>query len=250
MKKTLLAAVALLAAGSASATPSTVVWSPATAYTQPFLVPHISYDSYFGKDNALQTVTGLTTGVLPSDVVQAEVGFDLLYPARDPLFLNAKATLLEDKLFAYQPALTVGVANAGVTDPTNFAMGYALLSKTVAGFAIAGGAYYGFDDDLWVDADGETDQVGALASIAAPAIKVGQPFLDSIVLAADVQTGSNAFSAAGAAASFYFTPSIALLTGPVFFLERATNTGLLAPQGGSDFMWTVQLDVDLPGVVR
>jgi hypothetical protein len=230
----------LASAGAARATPSTVVWSPATTYTQPFLVPHVTYDTYFRRDGDLPTTAGLTVGVLPSDVVQAEVGFDLLFPGDDPLVLNGKVTLLEDKLFALQPALSVGIANAGITSATNFAMAYAVLGKTIAGASVNVGAYYGLDDALWVDETGSEDQVGALASIASPPLKIGAKFLDSIVLAADVQTGNNVFSAAGVGAAFYFTPTVALLTGPVFFLNRDVQANR------SDWMWSMQLDVDLP----
>jgi hypothetical protein len=238
--RALTVAAGLAAASAAQATPSTTVWAPSTTYTQPYLVPHITYDTYFRKDASYPVTTGLTMGISPSEIVQSEVGFDLLYPANDPLVLNAKVTLVEDKLASFFPALSLGIANAGITNTTNYAMGYALVGKTIAGVSLTGGVYYGFDDKLWVDKNGAKDQVGALASIALPAIKVGQPFLDSIVLAADVQTGNNIFSAGGVAASFYFTPSIAVLTGPVFFLARETQPNR------SDFMWTVQLDVDAP----
>lgn len=249
-------AAALVTASAAWATPSTTVWAPSTTYTQPFLVPHLTYDSYFARKADLSTTTGLTVGVLPFEALQAEVGFDLIMPGNDPLFLNGKVTLVEDKLFANQPALSIGVANGGVTTATNWAMAYGVLGKTIHGASIAAGAYYGLDEDLWrekptgPDADGDgvgdlagdKSQVGVLASIAAPPIKIGKPFLDSVVFLADVQTGSNVFGAWGAAAALYFTPSVSLLTGPVFFLEED-----LQPNG-QRFMWTMQLDVDLPGV--
>jgi hypothetical protein len=246
MKKALQAltvCATLASAGHAWATPSTTVWAPSTTYTQPFLVPHLSYDTYFRNNGDLPTTAGLTMGVIPSETLQGELGFDLLYPGNDPLFLNGKVTLVEDKLFANQPALSLGIANAGITTATNWAMAYALVGKTIPGVggSVAVGGYYGLDDKLWRDPNGKKDRAGLLASIASPTIKIGQPFLDSIVLAADVQTGSNAFSAAGAAASFYFTPSIALLTGPVFFLEKNAPGA-----AGTDFMWTMQIDVDLP----
>jgi hypothetical protein len=232
------------AATAARATPSTVVWAPSTTYTQPFLTPHLTYDSYFRKDADYPTTVGLTIGLIPSDVVQAEAGFDLLYPSDDPVVLNGKVTLLEDKLFAYQPALSVGVANAGVTDATNFAMVYGILSKTVPGVGatVAAGLGYGLDDDLWVDETGEADQTVFLGSITSPTLSVGKPWLSGLALAADVQTGSNSFSAAGVAGVLYFTPSVALLTGPVFFLNRDTQPNR------SDFMWTMQVDVDVPSL--
>jgi hypothetical protein len=239
-----LTLVAIAAAADATwATPSTVVWAPSTTYTQPYLVPHITYDSYFSRTSDLATTTGLTIGVLPFDAVQAELGFDLFFPVDDPLMLNGKITLLEDKLFAYQPALSVGVANVGVTSATDFAMVYGVLGKTIPGLGatVAAGLGYGVNENLYVEPDGNDDQLMFLGSVTAPAIKIGKPFLDNIVLAADVQTGRNGFSAWGAAASFYFTPTVGLLTGPVFFLEPDSV-------GGTDWLWTLQLDVDLPGI--
>lgn len=241
----LLAAVMLLGAATAArATPSTVVWAPSTTYTQPFMTPHLSYDTYFRKDADYPTTVGLTIGLIPSDVVQAEAGFDLLYPSDDPVVLNGKVTLLEEKLFAYQPALSIGVANAGVTSATNYAMVYGMLGKTVPGIGatVAAGLGYGIDDTLWVDENGEADQTVFLGSITSPTLDIGKPWLSGLALAADVQTGSNSFAAAGAAAVLYFTPSIGLLTGPVFFLERETQPGR------SDFMWTMQVDVDVPAL--
>lgn len=241
----LAALLLLLSASAARATPSTIVWSPGTTYTQPFLVPHLTYDTYFRNDASYPTTVGLTMGLLPSDVVQAEAGFDLLYPADDPLVLNGKVTLLEDKLFSYQPALSIGVANAGITSATNFAMVYGVLSKTVPGVGatLSAGVGYGIDDELWVDENGEADQTVFIGGVTSPTLSIGKPWLSGLGLAADVQTGSNAFSAAGAAAVLYFTPSVALLTGPVFFLNRDTQPGR------SDFMWTMQVDVDVPSLV-
>ena len=52
MKKALKAlalGTLLAAAPTAQATPSTTYWTPATTYVQPYLVPHITYDTYFGE---------------------------------------------------------------------------------------------------------------------------------------------------------------------------------------------------------
>src|SRR5512138_3772269 len=78
--KAAAAAAALAAAGAASATPSTTVWTPATTYTQPYLVPHLTYDTYFAQKGNLPGTYGVTMGVLPSDKFQGELGFDLFYP--------------------------------------------------------------------------------------------------------------------------------------------------------------------------
>lgn len=241
--RALTVCAALASAGAAWATPSTTVWAPSTTYTQPFLVPHLTYDTYFKNDSNYPVTTGLTVGVLPFDAVQGEVGFDLLYPAQNPLFLNAKLTLVEDKLFAYQPGLSVGVANVGVNAATDSTMVYAVAGKLlpVVNTTIGVGGYYGLNSRFYSDADGKKAQAGLLASVASPTLKVGK-VIDGIQLIGDVQTGNNAFGAAGGALVFYFASNVSVLTGPVYFFEKA-----LQPNG-SDFMWTVQLDVDMPGI--
>ena len=246
MKKLLRAltlCATLTAASAAWATPSTTVWAPSTTYTQPFLVPHLTYDTYFKNDSNYPVTTGLTIGVLPYDALQAEIGFDLLYPAQNPLFVNGKVTLVEDKLFAYQPGLSVGVANVGLNSATDSTMVYAVAGKLLPGLntTVAVGGYYGLNSKFYSDAEGNEEQAGLLASFASPTLKIGK-VVDGIQLIGDVQTGSNAFGAAGGALVFYFASNVSVLTGPVYFFEKDLQPG------GSDFMWTLQLDVDMPGI--
>jgi hypothetical protein len=57
-----------------------------------------------------------------------------------------------------------------------------------------------------------------------------------------VMTGKNAFGGGGPGIGNYYTPAIDILTGPIFFFDKA----LQPPAGeGSAMMWTVQLDVDI-----
>jgi len=81
----LIQRLAILAAGFAFAptlafaTPSTTYWAPSVATCQAKGVPHITYDTYYGKGTpppgagapAYPIDTGLTMGVLPWDKVQA-----------------------------------------------------------------------------------------------------------------------------------------------------------------------------------
>ena len=109
MKKLVrIAAACALAfsAQSAMATPSTLFWTPATNYIQPFLLPHITFDTYFNDKAAYPINLGLTVGVLPFEKVQAEVGIDFFFPywglnyffvqPAGALQLNAKAGLVEN----------------------------------------------------------------------------------------------------------------------------------------------------------
>ncbi|HEX9049805.1 MAG TPA: hypothetical protein VF841_04665 [Anaeromyxobacter sp.] len=244
--KALAAAAALTAAGAASATPSTTVWTPATTYTQPYLVPHLTYDTYVAEKGMLQNTYGLTVGVIPGDKVQGEVGFDVFYPGftGDYLQLNGKVTVAENLVGAWSPALSVGIANAGFEkDVSDYDLLHATLGKTLPVGTLGIGGYYGAGSALlWTGSGGAVSRGGFMASYVSPDIKVALPGLEKVVLSADYASGKNWFGAVAAAASFYFTSNVSLLTGPVFFLD----TDLYKRAYGSDFMWTAQLDVDIP----
>jgi hypothetical protein len=255
MKKAVLAAV-VLSATAVHATPTTTVWAPSNTFIQPFLTPHFSYDTYFWRRGSAGSTsspiypvtTGLTMGVLPLDMLQAEVGLDLLLPGNDPLLFNAKLGVPEDKLFAWQPSLAVGIFGVGTKTSSDTELGtdynilYAQMQHSipvVGGFVSVGG-YYSLQEKLFHSSAGDVQRAGFMGGVGSPDINVGLPWLQKIVLAADVQTGKNVFGAAAAAASFYFTDKIAVLTGPVYFFDRAQQPG------ASEFMWTVQLDIDMP----
>jgi hypothetical protein len=244
------AAAALATAPAAFATPSTTFWTPATTYTQPFGVPHLTYDTYFGERSALQIDTGLTVGVLNLPMLQAEVGVDLFFPTLtaggqlgtfDFAQVNGKLTLPENALAAWSPALSVGVANVGFeSDVSDYHLVHATLGKTTPIGIVGVGGYYGAGSEvLWTGSEGE-ERAGVMASWVSPDIKIGAPGLDKIVFLADVATGNNWLGAVGGGIGLYFTPAIDILTGPVFFLDSDYYTA----NYGTDWLWTVQLDVD------
>lgn len=123
-----------------------------TASCQARGVPHVTYDTYFWKGPAAGSQgapnypidTGLTVGFLPSDRIQGEVGFDLLLPSQDPLFLNVKLCTPEAALFKGSPGISFGIYNAGfkkdVTD-------YFFLDKNLQ----PGGSRYMWTAQLDVD---------------------------------------------------------------------------------------------------
>lgn len=243
--KPLVAAALIVAAHAAHATPSTVVWTPATTYTQPYLVPHLTYDSYVAEQGILANTYGLTMGVIPSDKILGEIGFDAFYPGftSDWFQLNGKLTLAENLLGGWSPSLSVGIANVGFeTDVSDYDVIHATLGKTTPIGTISVGGYYGAGSEiLWTGSDG-LERSGFMASYASPEIKIGLPGLEKALFAADLSTGKNWFGAVGAAAVLYFNSNVSLLTGPVFFLD----SDLYKATTGTDWMWTAQLDVDLP----
>ena len=245
------AAVFALLPSLASATPSTTYWAPSTAACQGYKVPHVTYDSYFGKGPSAggpgapnyPIDTGLTVGILPFQKLQAEVGFDLLLPSQDPLFFNAKLCTPEGTLFGGAPAIAGGIYNVGTkSGSTNYNVLYLTLQKNLpkVGGYVAAGIYHGLSDTLFTNSEGEVVQTGAMLGFFSPDIKVGWKGLKKINLAADVQTGKNVLGAGGLGAYFYFTDTISLLTGPVWFFDKDLQPG------GRSWMWTVQLDVDIP----
>jgi hypothetical protein len=245
LPRVLAAAVVVLAASRASATPSTTFWTPATTYTQPYLVPHLTYDTYVAERGMLQNDYGLTIGVLPFEKLQGEVGFDVFYPGltRDNLYLNAKVTLPEGAYAAWQPGVSFGIQSVGFKkDYSDYDHLHLSVSKGFAGIGtFVVGGYYGLNETLYLGSDGKAARAGLMASYTSPDIKVGLPGLDKIVLVGDYATGKNAFGGGGVGAAVYFTPAISLLTGPVWF----NDSNLMKATYGADFMWSFQLDVDV-----
>jgi hypothetical protein len=240
----LLAAAALLPARAARATPSTTFWTPATTYTQPYLLPHLSYDTYVAEQGFLQNTYGLTVGVLPFEKLQGEIGFDLFYPGftADYFQVNAKLTVPEGSLAKWAPGLSFGISNVGFeTDVSDYNLLHATLGKTTPIGVFGVGGYYGAGSDvLWTNSEGDEERAGFQASWVSPDLKLGFAGLDKLVFAADVSTGKNWFAAAGGGVALYFSSAVAVLTGPVFFLDQDYYTAGY----GADWMWTVQLDVD------
>ena len=254
----LIQRLAILAAGFAFAptlafaTPSTTYWAPSVATCQAKGVPHITYDTYYGKGTpppgagapAYPIDTGLTMGVLPWDKVQAEVGYDVLLPSSDPifLFLNAKVCTPESSLFKGSPGISVGYYNIGFRKGvTDYNVLHLMFQKTLPmGGYISAGIYHGMSDALFTNSDGKIVKTGAMVGWSSPDITVGLKGLEKIDIIADIQTGKNVVGGGGFGAAIYFTDSVSLIVGPVFYFDSTLQPG------GASHLWTTQLDVDIP----
>ena len=232
------------------ATPSTTFWAPSTASCQAAGVPHITYDTYFWKGPAVGVQgapgypidTGLTAGLLPFKKLQAEAGFDLLLPSPEPLLLNWKLCAPESSLFAGSPGISFGFYNVGFKkDVTNYNVLHLMFQKALpTGGYVAAGVYHGFNRTLFTNSDGNVVQTGAMIGAGSPDIQIGLRGLKKMNFAADVQTGNNVLGAWGFGANVYFADNVSLLVGPVFFLDKNLQPG------ASKYMWTAQLDIDIP----
>ncbi len=247
----LIVAGIALAASPALATPSTTYWAPSTALCQAWGVPHVTYDTYFGKGPSAGSQgapnypidTGLTIGFLPSAKIQGEVGFDLLLPSQEPLFLNAKLCTPESALFKGSPGISFGIYNLGFEeDVTDYNVLHFMLQKALPGGSgyLAVGVYHGLSEPLMTNSEGDVVRTGAMVGVFSPDIPIGWKGLKKINFAADVQTGKNVLGAWGFGVYFYFTDTVSLLTGPVFYLDEALQPG------GRSFLWTAQVDIDIP----
>jgi len=240
-------------ATAAQATPSTLFWTPATTYVQPFLVPHLGVDSYFGDRSAYPIDVGLTVGILPFEKVQAEVGIDSFFPYKGSIFgdtvgagstgpfmLNAKVGLTDGAFGEWFPGISAGIYGVGLTSGMSYDILHGEIGKTFGLGTITVGGYYGAggSDLLWTGSSGVV-RGGFIGSYITPDIVLDLKGLNKLNFFADIQTGKNAFGAVGAGVGIYFTPSIDILTGPVFFLDKTVQPG------GASMMWSIQLDVDI-----
>jgi len=235
----------------AGATPSTTYWAPSTAACQAFRTPHVTYDTYFGKGPVAggpaapnyPIDTGVTMGVLPWTKLQGEVGFDVLLPSPDPFYFNAKLCTSESSVFNGSPALSAGIYDAGTkTGVTGFDVLHVVAQKAIGGTGyLAAGVYHGLGRaSLFTSSEGNVVRTGALAGFFSPNIDVNRKGLKKLNFAADIQTGKNVLGAGGVGVYLYFTDTISLLNGPVWFLDKALQPG------GRRMLWTFQLDVDVP----
>ena len=246
------AAIVAMACGSAMATPSTTYWTPMTLDIQAYKVTHIGIDNYFtvakkassGDQGAFPTDVGLTIGVLPFEKLQMEVGIDALYPTDYPYSFNAKIGAPEDVLFKYSPALQVGIFGVGTkgTGParTDQNILYGVVGKSIPVLGrLSVGPYIG-NKDVLLNGNREKENTGFMVALdhgLLPTKDAAGNEYNKVVLAADYTSGKNVIGAGGVGVYYYFTKDISLLTGPVWFNEKAINGA---------WKWTTQLDINLP----
>lgn len=241
--RTFAASFVALVAVNAFATASSNLWAPSTAVCQAYAVPHITYDSYFRTTADYPTDVGLTSGFLPFEKLQGEIGWDMLMPSENPHSVNGKLCTPESALFAGSPAISFGGYAMGFKkNVTDYNIAYLMLQKTLPGpgGSVALGAYHGFNKRLFTNSDGEVEQSGMIAAIVSPDIDLGYKGLRKINFLVDLQTGRNAVGAWAAGSNVYFSDNVSLLIGPAFFFDRESQPG------GSDTLWAIELDIDIP----
>jgi len=247
MKKIVLILGLVLIAATAFATPSTTYWTPMVMDIQGYKVPHLGIDNYFtvdkkassGEQGAFPTDVGVTVGVLPYEKIQMEIGIDALYPSDNPYYFNAKIGAPEGALFKGAPALQIGIFNVGTKkDVTDQDIVYGVIGKTIPVLGrVTVGPYIG-NSKVLVNAKGEKENTGYMVAFDhgfMPVKDAAGNEYSKWVFAADYASGKNAIGGGGAGMYYYFTKDISLLTGPVWFNEKAINGA---------WKWTTQLDIN------
>lgn len=247
MKKTALvlfsAAFSLLFHAVSHASPSTTYWTPAVMDIQGYKVWHITYDTYVplrktpnadvaaGEDVTFPVDLGLTVGVLNSQKLQMEVGFDLMEPFDNyPLFFNAKIGYPEGALSKNAPALQLGIFNVGTkSGVTDYNIAHFIIGKTFPSIGRLTASVYAGNSKLLVSSAGKNENTGFMFAWDRWIVP------DKVLLAGDYATGKNALGAGGLGVYFYFTKNISLLVGPVWFNDEKIN---------GQWKWTTQLDIN------
>ncbi|MBF0544015.1 MAG: hypothetical protein HQM08_06270 [Candidatus Riflebacteria bacterium] len=232
--------------GRVDATPTSTLWTNMTPDIQGFNVLHLGIDNYFtmfrkAKDGggSFPTVFGLTMGVLNSQKLQMELGFDLLGATDDPLYFNAKLGYPEGALGTNSLALQIGMFNMGthkgVTDQN---LAFLVLGHTFKDFArFSVGPYHG-NPDILRNSNGEKENTGFMAAFDHGFHPVKGPdgnTFNRFVFCGDYASGKNAIGGGGVGLYYFFTKDVSLLTGPVWFNDTGIN---------GKWKLTTQLDVN------
>jgi hypothetical protein len=221
----------------ASGTPSTIIWIPSVDF-QGYKSFHLGIDNYafdFKKGanasgTAFPTDLGLTVGVLPDSILQAEIGFDYFEPQVSPLTLNAKIGVPEGAITDWSPAIAFGVFALGfqknVTDADLF---YGIIGKTFPLIGRLEAGYYSGNSKILVDLSGNADNSGLLLSWDRQIPEISE----NLWLAIDYQSGKSIFGAWSYGFSWSFSKNVS-----VIFARDVFNADLPST-------FTTQLDINI-----
>lgn len=204
----------------AFSTPSTQIWIPSTDF-QKWKTMHLGIDSYIrtakteGVRGAGMTDFGFTTGLLPFEKLQGEIGVDYLYMGDDnyddhPIYFNAKIGFPEDALFKFSPSIAFGIYNCGLKkDLTNYNVIYGAIGKTIPILGRLTAGYYMGNEKLLVDENLNKANTGILLSWDRTITEISE----KLWLAVDYQGGQNYLGALSFGASWAFSKNVSVLIG-------------------------------------
>ena len=229
-------------------TPSTQIWIPSTDF-QKWKTMHLGLDSYLrtakteGVRGAGIIDLGLTTGFLPFEKVQGEIGVDYLYLGDNnyddhPVYFNLKIGMPEGAIFKNSPAIAIGAYNLGTKkDLTNYNIIYGLIAKTVPVVGRLSVGYYAGNETLLVDENLNKSNKGILLSWDRTMTEIS----DKLWLAVDYQGGMNYLGAVNFGAAWSFSKNVSVIVGYDIYNNKNAyyNT---SNQNANSF--TVQVDIN------
>ena len=222
MKKLLIICLVLCSLSNelTFSTPSTQIWIPSTDF-QKWKTMHLGLDNYIRTSNISGVRgagifdAGFTTGLLPFEKFQGEIGMDYLYMGdsnydNHPIYFNAKIGFPEDAFFKGFPAIALGAYNFGLkTNLTNYNIVYGEIAKTIPILGRLSVGYYTGNDKVLVDENLKKANNGVLLSWDRTMTEIS----DKLWLAVDYQGGKNYLGALSFGASWAFSKNVSVIFG-------------------------------------
>lgn len=229
-------------------TSSTQIWIPSTDF-QKWKTMHLGLDNYIrtSKINGVRGAgmfdLGLTTGLLPFEKFQGEIGVDYLSMGDSnyddyPIYFNAKIGFTEGALFKGSPSFALGAYNVGLKkNLTNYNIVYGTIAKTVPVIGRLTAGYYTGNDKLLVDENLNKVNNGLLLSWDRTISEIS----DKLWLAVDYQGGKNYLGALNLGVSWSFSKNVSVIFGYDIYNNKKAyyNTG---SQNANTF--TAQVDIN------
>jgi hypothetical protein len=201
-------------------TPSTQIWIPSTDF-QKWKTMHLGLDNYIrtskiaGVRGAGMFDLGLTTGLLPFEKFQGEIGVDYLSMGDNnyddyPIYFNAKIGMPESAMFKGSPSIALGAYNIGLKkNLTNYNIVYGLIAKTIPVLGRVSVGYYTGNNKVLVDENLNISKSGLLLSWDRTMTEIS----DKLWLAVDYQGGKSYLGALNFGASWAFSKNVSLILG-------------------------------------
>jgi hypothetical protein len=222
MRKNLVLLILIVAICSdyAFSTPSTQIWIPSTDF-QKWKTMHLGLDSYI-RTRRINEVRGagmfdlgLTTGLLPFEKFQGEIGMDYLTMGDSnydnyPMYFNLKIGLPEGAIFKGSPAIALGAYNIGLKNNlTNYNIMYGAIAKSIPVLGRITIGYYSGNDKLLIDENLKEANRGLLFSWDRTISEIS----DKLWLAVDYQGGNSYLGALNFGAAWAFSQNAAVIFG-------------------------------------
>lgn len=246
MKKLLLyITTVIVMIASLEATPSSLFWTNCTTDIQTAGTVHLNVDNYFRVihatkgDSAFPTDFGVTIGAFAWHNLQGEIGIDYVTRPHAPFTCDAKIGFEEDVLCDLAPSFNIGMFGIGTQTSgrhrTNENIVDIIFGKSLP--KLLGGKFFlgFFSGSSVIGKNRRGVMVGYRRPLSSVKDASGVEY-HKWVLCADYASGKNSIGGGGVALTYYFSPTIDVITGPVWFNDRSIN---------GKWKWSVQIDCSL-----